>query len=296
MRAAQNAAIQPLQETAVATDRPSIADKRRRFRQLHERGCFVLPNPWDVGSARWLQGLGFPALASTSAGLAWALGAADNRITRQQVLDHLRELVAATDLPVNADFENGFGDDAAGVADSVRLAIGTGVAGLSIEDSTGDSAAPLFAIDTAVTRLRAARAVIDAAGGDVLLVARAECFLVGRPDLAETIARLQAYAAAGADVLYAPGLQTLDQMKAVVDAVAPRPVNVVVGNASPLTVPEIAAQGVRRVSIGGALARSAWAGFQQAAQALVEGRFDGFASATPSATLNAFFRADADRR
>lgn len=280
----------------MATDRPSIADKRRRFRQLHVRGCFVLPNPWDVGSARWLQGLGFPALASTSAGLAWALGAADNRITRQQVLDHLRDLVAATDLPVNADFENGFGDDAAGVADSVRLAIGTGVAGLSIEDSTGDSATPLFAIDTAVTRLRAARAVIDAAGGDVMLVARAECFLVGRPELGETITRLRAYAAAGADVLYAPGLQTTEQMKAVVDAVAPKPVNVVVGSASPLTVADIAALGVRRISIGGALARSAWAGFQQAAQALVEGRFDGFAGATPSATLNAFFRADADTR
>lgn len=277
-------------------DRPSIADKRRRFRQLHERGCFVLPNPWDVGSARWLQGLGFPALASTSAGLAWALGAADNRITRQQVLDHLHDLVAATDLPVNADFENGFGADATEVAESVRLALATGIAGLSIEDSTGDSTSPLFAVDVAVTRLRAARAVIDAAGGDVMLVARAECFLVGRPDLAETIGRLQAYAAAGADVLYAPGLQTTEQMKAVVDAVAPKPVNVVVGSASPLTVAEIAALGVRRISIGGALARSAWAGFQQAAQALVEGRFDGFAGAAPSATLNAFFRADADRR
>lgn len=280
----------------MAPDRPTIAQKRQRFRQLHERGCFVLPNPWDVGSARWLQGLGFPALASTSAGLAWALGAADNRITRQQVLDHLTDLVAATDLPVNADFENGFGDDAAGVADSVRLAVATGVAGLSIEDSTGDSATPLFAIDDAVTRLRAARAVIDAAGGEVMLVARAECFLVGRPDLAETITRLQAYAAAGADVLYAPGLQTAGQMQAVVDAVAPKPVNVVVGSASLLTVADIAALGVRRISIGGALARSAWAGFQQAAQALVEGRFDGFAGATPSATLNAFFRADADRR
>jgi 2-methylisocitrate lyase-like PEP mutase family enzyme len=284
------------QETAMATDRPSIADKRRRFRQLHERGCFVLPNPWDVGSARWLQGLGFPALASSSAGLAWALGAADNRLTRQQVLDHLSDLVAATDLPVNADFENGFGADAAEVAESVRLALATGIAGLSIEDSTGDAAAPLFAIDVAVTRLRAARAVIDAAGGEAMLVARAECFLVGRPDLGETIDRLRAYAAAGADVLYAPGLQTTEQMKAVVDAVAPKPVNVVVGSASPLTVADIAALGVRRVSIGGALARSAWAGFQQAAQALVEGRFDGFASATPSATLNAFFRADAQHR
>jgi 2-methylisocitrate lyase-like PEP mutase family enzyme len=285
-----------LSETAVTAQRPSIADKRRRFRQLHDSGCFVLPNPWDAGSARWLQGLGFAALASTSAGLAWSLGAADNRITRQQVLDHLTDLVAATDLPVNADFENGFGADAAGVADSVRLAVATGVAGLSVEDSTGDAAAPLFGIDEAVTRLRAARAAIDAAGGDVMLVARAECFLVGQPDLAETIRRLQAYAAAGADVLYAPGLQSADQMKAVVDAVAPKPVNVVVGSASALTVADIAALGVRRISIGGALARSAWAGFQQAAKALAEGRFDGFATATSGATLNAFFRTDADKR
>jgi len=274
----------------MTTDRPSIAEKRRRFRALHDQGCFVLPNPWDVGSARWLQGLGFPALASTSAGLAWALGAADNRITRQQVLDHLHDLVAATDLPVNADFENGFGDDAAGVADSVRLAVATGVAGLSIEDSTGDAAAPLFSIDEAVTRLRAARAVIDAAGGDVLLVARAECFLVGRPDLAETTTRLQAYAAAGADVLYAPGLQTPEQMRAVVQAVAPKPVNVVVGNASPLTVADIAALGVRRISVGGALARSAWGGFMRSAQLLAQqGRFDGFADAASGKDLNALF-------
>jgi len=280
----------------MATDRPSIAAKRQRFRQLHESGCFVIPNPWDVGSARWLQGLGFQALASTSAGMAWSLGAADTHVTRQQALDHLHDLVAATDVPINADFENGFGEDAAGVADSVRLAVGTGVAGLSIEDSTGDAANPLFSVDDAVTRLRAARAVIDAAGGEVLLVARAECFLVGRPDIQETTTRLQAYAAAGADVLYAPGLQTPEQMRAVVQAVAPKPVNVVVGNASPLTVADIAALGVRRISIGGALARSAWAGFQQAAQALADGRFDGFAGATPGATLNAFFRADADRR
>lgn len=174
-----------------------------------------------------------------SAGLAWSLGAADNHLTRQHVFDHLRDLVVATDLPINADFENGFGGDDASVAESVRLAVATGVAGLSIEDSTGDTAAPLFAIDEAMMRLRAARAAIDAAGGDVMLAARAECFLVGRPDLAETIARLQAYAAAGADVLYAPGLQTAEQMKAVVDAVAPKPVNVVVGSASALTAADI---------------------------------------------------------
>ena len=276
--------------------RPTIADKRARFRQLHASGCFVLPNPWDVGSARWLQGLGFAALASTSSGMAWSQGAADNRITRQQALDHLRTLVDATDLPVNADFENGFGDSPAAVADSVRLAVATGVAGLSIEDSTGDATAPLFALDDAVARLRAARAAIDAAGGDVLLVGRAECFLVGQPDIDATITRLQAYAAAGADVLYAPGIQQPGHIRAVVAAVAPKPVNLLVGSPSPMTVTDIAALGVRRISVGGALARSAWAGFQRAAQSLADGRFDGFTGAASGAGLNGFFGPDAERR
>jgi 2-methylisocitrate lyase-like PEP mutase family enzyme len=279
----------------MATDRPSLADKRRRFRQLHQAGCFVLPNPWDVGSARWLQGLGFAALASTSSGFAWSQGLADNRISRQQALDHLQALVAATDLPVNADFENGFGADAAAVAESVRLAVATGVAGLSIEDSTGDAASPLFSLDTAVARLRAARTAIDATGDDVLLVGRAECFLVGRPDLDETIRRLQAYAAAGADVLYAPGIHTPEQIRAVVAAVAPKPVNLLVGGPSALTVADIAALGVRRISVGGALARCAWAGVQRAAQSLLDGRFDGFSGAASGATLNGFFGPDADR-
>ena len=278
------------------TPRPTIADKRACFRQLHASGCFVIPNPWDVGSARWLQGLGFAALASTSSGMAWSQGAADNRITRQQALDHLRTLVEATDLPVNADFESGFGDSPAAVADSVRLAVATGVAGLSIEDSTGDAAAPLFALDDAVARLRAARAAIDAAGGDVLLVGRAECFLVGQPDIDATITRLQAYAAAGADVLYAPGIQQPGHIRAVVAAVAPKPVNLLVGSPSPMTVADIAALGVRRISVGGALARSAWAGFQRAAQSLADGRFDGFTGAASGAGLNGFFGPDAERR
>jgi 2-methylisocitrate lyase-like PEP mutase family enzyme len=268
--------------------RPSITDKRARFRQLHTSGCFVIPNPWDVGSARWLQGLGFQALASTSSGMAWSQGAADNRITRQQALDHLRALVDATDLPVNADFENGFGDSPDAVADSVRLAVATGVAGLSIEDSTGDAAAPLFALDIAVARLRAARQAIDAAGGDVLLV--------GQPDIDATITRLQAYAAAGADVLYAPGIQQPEHIRAVVAAVAPKPVNLLVGSPSPMTVADIAALGVRRISVGGALARSAWAGFQRAAQSLADGRFDGFTGAASGAGLNGFFGPDAERR
>jgi 2-methylisocitrate lyase-like PEP mutase family enzyme len=267
----------------------TTAGKRAAFARLHESGCFVIPNPWDAGSARWLQGLGFPALASTSSGFAWSQARPDNQVARDAVLAHLRELVAATDVPLNADFENGFGADAQAVHDSVRLAVDTGVAGLSIEDSTGDAARPLFDMAEAVERIAAARRAIDAAGGDTLLVGRAECFLVGRPDLAETIARLQAYAAAGADVLYAPGLRTREQISAVVRAVAPKPVNLLVGWPSELTLPDIAALGVRRVSIGGALARAAWGGFQRAAQQLAQGRFDGFGDTASGAELNAFF-------
>jgi 2-methylisocitrate lyase-like PEP mutase family enzyme len=270
--------------------RPSIADKRRRFHELHASGCFVIPNPWDLGSARWLQGLGFPALASTSSGFAWSIARPDNGITREQALRHLAELVAGTDVPVNADFESGFAPDAAGVAESVRLALDTGVAGLSIEDSTGDAAHPLFTPDEAVERMRAARRAVDAAGGDALLVGRAECFLVGRPDLDETIARLRAYADAGADCLYAPGIRTREQIAAVVQALAPRPVNLLVGSTSELDVAAIAALGVRRISVGGALARTAWGGFMRAAALLAEqGRFDGFADAAAGKELNAFF-------
>ena len=276
--------------------RPSTADKRRTFHKLHESGCFAIPNPWDVGSACYLQGLGFKALASTSAGFAWSMARPDNGITREMVLAHLRELVAVTDLPINADFENGFGADAAGVAESVRLAVEAGVAGLSIEDSTGDAAAPLFSLETAVERLRAARGAIDKAGGDTLLVGRAECFLVGRPDLDETITRLKAYAQAGADCLYAPGIHTREQIAAVVAAVAPKPVNLLIGVTSKMTLADAAALGVRRVSVGGALARAAWGGFQRAAQLIAEGRFDAFEGAASFADLNKFFREDALRR
>ena len=270
--------------------RPSIADKRRTFQQLHERGCFVIPNPWDVGSARFLQGLGFKALATTSSGFAWSQGRPDNGISREMALEHLREIVGATDLPVNADFESGFALETAGVAESVRLAVDTGVAGLSIEDSTGDAAQPLFELGVAVERMRAARTAIDKAGGDTLLVGRAECFFVGRPDLDETIARLKAYAQAGADCLYAPGVRTREDIAAVVAAVAPKPFNLLVGSTSDLTVQEISALGVRRVSVGGALARSAWGGFMRAAKVLAEqGKFDGFANAASGQELNAFF-------
>jgi 2-methylisocitrate lyase-like PEP mutase family enzyme len=269
----------------------SIADKRRAFRRLHEAGCFVLPNPWDIGSARYLQSLGFKALASTSSGFAWSVGRRDGAVSRDDVLAHLRELVSATDLPVNADFENGYASDAAGVAESVRLAVDTGVAGLSIEDSTGDAARPLFDVDVAVERMRAARRAIDKAGGDTLLVGRAEGFLWGRPDLDDAILRLKAYSDAGADCLYAPGIRTPEQIRAVVEAVAPKPVNLLVGSASELTMQAIAALGVRRVSVGGALARAAWGGFMRAARMLAEGgRFEGFADAASGRELNALFR------
>lgn len=270
--------------------RPSIADKRRAFQRLHEAGCFAIPNPWDIGSARYLQSLGFKALATTSAGFAWSQGRPDGGISRDMALAHLQAMVAATDLPVNADFERGFAADAAGVAESVRLAIETGVAGLSIEDSSGDAGKPLYELDAAVERIRAARKAIDEAGGDTLLVGRAECFLVGRPDLDETIGRLKAYAQAGADCLYAPGIRAPDQIRAVVAAVAPKPVNLLVGWASELTVQDIAALGVRRISVGGALARTAWSGFMAAAKSLAEqGKFDGLANAASGQELNSLF-------
>ena len=276
---------------------PSIADKRRTFHELHKKGCFVIPNPWDVGSARFLQGLGFKALATTSSGFAWSRGHPDNGITRDMAIAHLHEIVAATDVPINADYESGFAADPAGVGESVRRAVETGVAGLSIEDSTGNAANPLFDTDTAVARMRAARGAIDKAGGDTLLVGRAECFLVGRPDLDETIARLKAYAQAGADCLYAPGLRKREQIAAVVTAIAPKPFNLLVGWPSDLTMQDIAALGVRRVSVGGALARSAWGGFMRTARLIAEqGRFDGFADAAPGQELNAFFRDDLKRR
>ncbi len=271
------------------THRPSTSDKRKTFRQLHAAGCFAIPNPWDIGSARYLQSLGFKALASTSAGFAWSQGLADIGVTRDLVLAHLRALVDATDLPVNADFESGYAADADGVAESVRLAIDTGIAGLSIEDSTGDATQPLMALDVAVDRIRAARQAIDSAGGDVMLVGRAECFIVGRPDLDQTITRLKAYAQAGADCLYAPGLRTREQIAAVVQAVAPKPVNLLVGWASDLTLADIAALGVRRVSVGGALAGAAWHAFMGAARLVAEeGSFDGFVNA-PGGELNQLF-------
>jgi len=267
----------------------SIADRRRRFRALHAQGCFAIPNPWDAGSARLLAHLGFQALATTSAGFAWSQGRPDGALSRERTLASMRELVAATDLPVNADFESGFGADAEAVAASVAMAVDTGVAGLSIEDASGDPERPLRPLQEAVDRLRAARAVLDAAGGDTLLVGRAENFWVGRPDLEDTIRRLRAYAEAGADCLYAPGLRSREDIAAVVAAVAPRPVNLLIGAPGGLSLAEAAALGVRRVSVGGALARCAWGAFMRAAQDVAQGRFDAFAGAMPGAALNALF-------
>ena len=278
------------------TPSPStIAARRRVFRDLHAADCFVIPNPWDVGSARYLASLGFKALATTSSGFAWSHAHADGAMPRDAVLAHLREMVAATDLPVNADFESGYGADPVAVAESVRMAVATGVAGLSIEDSTGHAEHPIHDLATAVARLRAAREAIDACGGDTLLVGRAENFLHGRPDLADTIARLRAYAEAGADCLYAPGIRTRDDIAAVVAAVAPKPVNLLVGATSEFTLGDLAALGVRRVSVGGALARSAWGGFMRAAQSIAkQGVFDGFAGAASGAELNALFHGPGD--
>jgi 2-methylisocitrate lyase-like PEP mutase family enzyme len=275
---------------------PSIADKRKTFRKLHENGCFVIPNPWDVGSARYLQHLGFKALATTSSGFAFSLALPDGAVSRATMLAHFQEIVAATDVPVNADFEGGHADAPEGVAESVRLCVETGVAGLSIEDSTSDPANPLYDFDLALARVRAARAAIDQAGGDVMFTARTEGFIRGRPDLDETIRRLKAFAAAGADCLYPPGIRTREQIEAVVKAVAPKPVNLLVSFAG-LTVADIAAMGVRRISVGGTLARVAWNGVIRSAREIAEqGRFDSFAGIVPNAELNALFADDMKKR
>ena len=277
---------------------PTIAEKRRTFRQLHESGCFVIPNPWDAGTTRYLQHLGFKALATTSSGAAFSMGLPDQdwALTRDPMLAHIRMIVEASDLPVNADFESGYADDAAHIGENVRLCVETGVAGLSIEDSTGDASRPLYDFDLAVSRIRAARSAIDRAGDDVLLVGRSEGFIAGAPDLDETIRRLKAYSAAGADCLYAPGTKTREQIAAVVDAVAPKPVNLLIGGPVGLTVKDAADLGVRRISVGGALARAAWGGFIRAARGLVAGTFDGFADAAPGGDLNRLFSDDMKRR
>jgi 2-methylisocitrate lyase-like PEP mutase family enzyme len=269
----------------------SPADRRETFRELHRSGCFALPNPWDIGSAKYLEQLGFKAIATTSAGFAFSRGLADGAVGRELMLAHIREIVEATNLPVNADFENGYADNPDGVAENVRRCVKTGVAGLSIEDNSGRGDKPLYEVEFAVERIRAAKAAIGDSG--VVLTGRAECFLVGVNDIKEVIRRLTAYAEAGADCLYAPGICERDHIAAVVNAVAPKPVNLLIGASGGLTMRDAADLGVRRVSVGGALARAAWGGFIRAARELAErGTFDGFSGATPYADVQKFFKGD----
>jgi 2-methylisocitrate lyase-like PEP mutase family enzyme len=259
------------------------------FRRLHEAGCFVMPNPWDIGSARMLVGLGFPAVATTSAGVAWSLGRRDNEISLELSLAHLRTIAAAVDVPVNADFEDGFASDPINVAANVWAAAETGIAGVSIEDSTGDQATPLYDFDLAVERIKAARHAIDDSRTGVLLTGRSEGFIAGRPDLAETIRRLVAYAQAGADCLYAPGVRSMNDVSAIVSAVAPKPVNVLVSTDF-TTMAQLAELGVRRISVGGALARAAWTGFLTAAREIATtGTFSTLARNISVPEMNKFF-------
>jgi 2-methylisocitrate lyase-like PEP mutase family enzyme len=267
----------------------TVADKRATFRKLHETGCFVIPNPFDVGTARALQHLGFKAIASTSAGFAWSIGKADNRVTVDDVCSHLAALNEAVDLPLNADFEGGFANEPQGVHTNVTRGVKTGVAGLSIEDSTGDKANPLYERGLAIERIKAARAAVDADKSGVLLTGRCEAFLWGQPDLKLVIDRLTAYAEAGADCLYAPGIKSRDEITAVVKAVHPKPVNLLIG-ASGLTVKEAEDLGVRRISVGGSLARMAWAGFMRAAREMAEkGTFAELTTGYPGGELNKMF-------
>jgi len=273
--------------------RASAAQKRKTFRTLHDAGCFVIPNPWNVGSARYLQSLGFPALATTSSGYAHSQGYADGALSCDAVLAHFRELAAATDVPLNADFEDGLAGDLDGLAQNVTRCVATGVAGLSIEDSPNSGAMPLYPFDVAVARVKTARAAIDRAGGDVVFTARAEGFIRGVPDLDEVVRRLRAFKDAGADCLYAPGIKTAEQIEAVVKAAAPKPINFLNSGAFGFTVGDLAAMGVRRISVGGSLARVAMHAFIRVATEISrDGKFDGFARLIGNAELNEFFSAD----
>jgi 2-methylisocitrate lyase-like PEP mutase family enzyme len=270
--------------------------RRSAFRKLHESGCFVMPNPWDPGSARYLRHLGFQALATTSAGFAFSRGLPDTdwAVPRDSMLGNIADIVAAVDLPVNADFESGYAHEPEAVAGNVRLCVETGVAGLSIEDSTGNRMSPLYELPLAVERIQAARAAIDASGTEVLLTARAECYLVGHAEpLKESIHRLRSYAEAGADVLYAPGLHQSEDIKTMVTQLRPKPVNILISRNTGLKVGDLAELGVRRISVGSALSRAAWSGFMQAAQTIArDGSFAGFDGAAPFAEINRFFRDD----
>jgi 2-methylisocitrate lyase-like PEP mutase family enzyme len=268
--------------------------RRAAFSKLHQSGCFVIPNPWDVGTGRYLRHLGFQALATTSSGFAFSRGLPDTAVPRDVVLRHIAEIVVEAELPVNADFESGYAHDPEGVAENVRLCVETGVAGLSIEDATGDPRAPLYDLPLAVERIKAARMAIDQSDTGVLLTARAECYLVGHPEtLRESIRRLQAYAEAGADVLYAPGPREPEEIRAIVTALSPKPVNILMSSNTGLRVADLAEMGVRRVSVGSSLARAAWTGFIGAAEMIAqEGSFAGFDGSVSFSELNSFFRED----
>jgi 2-methylisocitrate lyase-like PEP mutase family enzyme len=269
-----------------------FSSRRNAFKKLHADGCFVIPNPWDAGSARYLQHLGFQAVATTSAGFAFSQAASDGAVSGESMLKHVADIVSAVELPVNADFESGYAREPQGVAANVRRCVETGVAGLSIEDSTGDPSKPLYDLATAVERIKAAREALDGSGSGVLLTARAECYLVGHPNpFQESLRRLHAYAEAGADVLYAPGVTKRDEIGSMVKELQPRPVNILMSANTGLTVADLAALGVRRISVGSSLARAAWTGFIRAAETIAkQGSFAGFDGLVPFAELNNFFR------
>src|SRR5262245_1567471 len=265
-----------------------------RFRELHASGCFVLPNPWDIGSAVFLERLGFKALATTSAGFAFSRGLPDSvrAVPRDLMLAHVQDIAQATHLPVNADFQSGYAPDAQALAENVKLCVATGVSGLSIEDATGNDGTPLYDRAVAIERVQAARRAIDETGSGVLLTARCEAYLVGHPEPFRTaIDRLSAFAAAGADCLFAPGVRDPREIRAMVEAVAPRPVNVLVSSPSlSFNLASLAALGVRRVSVGAALARVAWGAFMRASESIAAtGTFDALESAAKFEELNAIF-------
>ncbi|MCF9035131.1 isocitrate lyase/PEP mutase family protein [Acinetobacter nectaris] len=269
----------------------SIDDKRKIFHDLHNDGCFILPNPWDVGSAKLLENLGFKALATTSSGYSWSCGKADGHLSRDETLAHLRQMVQSSNLPINADFESGFSDTTEGMIENIKMALNTGIAGISIEDSTGNIDDPLRCISDAVERIQAARIAIDQSGENVMLIGRAENFFVGVPNLEDTIIRLKAYSEAGADCLYAPGIKTREQIIAVVNAVLPKPVNVLIGWDSDLTVSELEGLGVRRISLGGALARTALDGFIKTATTIAKkGTFHSYNNLYSNEYLNNQFK------
>ena len=278
---------------------PDVFSARRAaFRKLHESGFFLIPNPWDVGTARMLRSLGFKALATTSSGLAFSQGLpdADWAVPRDVALEHIRQIASSVDLPINADFESGYAHSSEEIGENVRLCVATGVAGLSIEDATGHADKPLYDFSLAVERIRAAREAVGSSG--VLLTARAECFLVNCSDpLRESIKRLTAYAEAGADVLYAPGAASRAEVETIVQAVRPKPVNVLVSGSRAMSLQELAALGVRRVSTGSALARTAWSGFLHAARVMArDNSMEGLDGAVPFSELNNFFRKDLAER